>query len=120
MKPPATEWYREQSEHNRLVYELLHAAWPDEVHDWKVVALFYSGLHRVNYWLAGRTGRAPASHFERNRRVKDEVRQVFSAYRDLCLMSLRARYHDGLRTRDDHRSRALALLIQLEAALPFA
>ena len=86
------------------------------MHDWKVVALFYSGLHRVNYWLAMRTGRAPASHFERKRRVEGGVRQVFSAYRDLYLMSMRARYRDGLRTRDYHRARALALLIQLEAA----
>ena len=81
MKPPATEWCREQSEHNRRVYERLQAVWPDEVHDWNR-RLFYLGLHRINCWLAKRTGRAPASHFERNRRVEDEAHHVFSAYRD--------------------------------------
>ena len=48
MTPPV-EWYREQSDYNRRFYEWLHAARPDDANDWKVAALFYSGLHRVNY-----------------------------------------------------------------------
>ena len=31
--PPTTEWYREQCEYNRRIYERLQATWPDDVHD---------------------------------------------------------------------------------------
>ena len=50
--PPTTEWYREQSEHNRRVYERLVADY-DGMSDRKINALFYSALHRVNYRFAG-------------------------------------------------------------------
>ena len=113
-------WYREQSEYNRGIYELLQAARPDGAHDWKVTALFYSGLHRVNYRLVRLTGRAPDNHFGRNRQVRRELPAVFRIYRDLFTMSIRARYRDGRRTKDYYRSRALALLNQLEQELPFA
>ena len=49
MTAPTLEWYREQSEHNRAFYELVQATWPDKFHNWKVNALFYSALHRINY-----------------------------------------------------------------------
>ena len=52
MTGPPLEWYREQSEYNRRFYEWLHKVRPRDAHDWKVVALFYSALHRVNYWFA--------------------------------------------------------------------
>ena len=120
MTAPTLEWYREQSEHNRGIYELLQAACPDGAHDWKVTALFYSALHRINYWLLMQTGRAPGSHFKRNQRVESTLPQVFGDYNDLYIMSLQARYHDGLRTEDLHRRRALTLLNRLERALPFA
>ena len=120
MTEPTMEWYREQSEYNRRFYERLQAAWPDDLHDWKVAALFYSALHRVNCHFVRLTGRAPGNHFERNQRVEKEMPEVFKTYRNLYLMSLQARYRDGLRTRDYHRGRALALLTQLERALPFA
>ena len=42
-----------------------------------------------------------------------------SNYMDLYMMSMRARYRDGLRTKDSYRRRALALLTLLEKALPF-
>ena len=58
MTGPPLEWYREQSEHNRRFYEWLQPVRPDDVHDWKIVALFYSELHRVNYRSARETGRA--------------------------------------------------------------
>ena len=120
MTAPTLEWYREQSEHNRRLYEILQAAWPDDFHDWKVIALFYSALHRINYWLVKQTGRAPKNHFRRNQQVKHELPTVFRNYRDLFTMSIRARYRDGRRTRDYYHSRALTLLKQLEQELPFA
>ena len=40
-----------QSEYNRHVYEWRQESRPD-LADWKVVVLFYSALHRVNYWFA--------------------------------------------------------------------
>ena len=46
---PTLEWYREQSKHNKEFYEWLHRVRPSDAHDWKVNALFYSALHRVNY-----------------------------------------------------------------------
>ena len=66
MTVPTKEWYREQSKYNRRFYEWLQAVRPDDVHDWKIAALFYSVLHRVNYRFAKETGRAPKNHFERN------------------------------------------------------
>ena len=39
---------------------------------------------------------------------------------DLYMMSMRARYLEGFRTKDYYRGRALALLNRLERKLPFA
>ena len=120
MTYPTLGWYKEQSEHNRHIYEILQSAWPDGAHDWKVTALFYSVLHRANYWLVRETGRAPRRHIERNLRVEGELPQVFGIYNDLYAMSMRARYREGFRTTDYYRGRALALPDQLERRLPFA
>ena len=67
MTAPTLEWYREQCEYNRRFYEWFHKVRQGDAHDWKVSALLYSELHRVNYWFAKETGRAPENHFERNR-----------------------------------------------------
>lgn len=64
-----TEWFRQQSEYNKQTYERLLASHAD-LDDWKVTMLFYSALHRINYWLDKRTGRVPRSHVERNQRVR--------------------------------------------------
>ena len=79
---PAPERHMRQCEHNRRSYERLYTHRPDLI-DRKVTALFYSALHRVNYWLIARAGQAPKSHFIRNRRVENELPQVFNVYRDL-------------------------------------
>ena len=113
------EWYRKQSGHNRRHYEWLHRTRPRDVPDWKVSALFYSALHRVSYHLVVLTGAHPKNHAERNRRVEAELPHVFDAYRDLYMMSIQARYHDGFRTKDRTRRRALELLEFLEKLLPF-
>lgn len=112
------EWHREQSEYNRWVYERLVADY-DDMADWKVVALFYSALHRVCYWFIKQTGRAPESHAERNRRVRHELPQVFGDYRNLYRESIRARYLDGFRVTDDRQKAAYALLCRIEKRLPF-
>ena len=117
--PPTTEWYREQSEHNRRIYERLQAAWPDDAHDWKIVALFYSELHRVNYHFARETGRAPGSHIARNRRVENELPQVFDDYNDLYMMSMQARYREGHKLEDDRRRSAVETADRIEDELPF-
>ena len=118
MNPPA-EWYRRQSEYNKRFYEWLHASRPDDANDWKVAALFYSGLHRVNYRFAKQEGRAPKSHVERNRRTRRELPQVSDDYRSLYLMSMSARYRDGFETDGDRRSSAYMLLRRIESAIPF-
>ena len=87
--------------------------------DWKVVALFYSGMHRVNYWFAKRTGRVPTSHISRNRRVERDLPEAFDDYRDLYMESRRARYRDGFRVSDDRRKAAYARLCRIEEKLPF-
>ena len=119
MMLPTLEWYREQSEHNRRFYELVQATWPDKCHDWKVNPLFYSGLHRINYWLVRETGLAPESHFERKRRVRGELPQVFEDYRDLYKLSMQARYREGHILGDDRRQSAYELLCSIEEMLPF-
>ena len=119
MTAPTLEWYREQSEHSRGFYELVQATWPDKFHDWKVNPLFYSGLHRVNYWFAKHTGRAPESHFERNRRVERELPQAFDDYKSLYVMSMQARYREGFRVTDERRHSAYVVLCRIEAVLPF-
>ena len=120
MTAPTLEWYREQSEHNRAFYEMVQATWPDRFHDWKINPLFYSGLHRINYWFVKETGWAPENHFERNQQIRNRMPQVRSDYMDLYMMSMRARYLEGFRTKDYYRGRALALLNRLERKLPFA
>ena len=115
---PTLEWYRAQSEYNEQFYEWLHAARPKDAHDWKVTALFYSALHRVNYRFAKDTGRAPKSHAERNGRVRREMPRVRGDYMDLYAASIRARY-DGFRVTDDRRKSAHVLLRRIKGNLPF-
>ena len=119
MMPPTLEWYREESEQNRRFYELLQATWPDKFHNWKVNALFYSALHRINYWLVRQTGRAPRNHAERNRRVEGELPQVLGDYNDLYELSMQARYRKGHMLEDDRRQSAYELLCSIEEMLPF-
>ncbi len=112
------EWYRQQSEYNRSVYEWMDESRPN-LTDWKVVVLFYSALHRVNYWFVTQTGKVPENHAERNRRVRRELPQIFGRYRNLYMMSRRARYCEGFRTVDFHRGHAVDLLDILEKEIPF-
>ena len=87
--------------------------------DWKAAVLFYSTLHRVNYWFATQTEKVPENHAERNRRVGYELPAIFDDYRDLYVMSRRARYCKGFRTDDFYRGHAVGLLDRLEKAIPF-
>lgn len=119
MMAPTLEWYREQSKYNKQFYEWLHRVRPSDAHDWKVNVLFYSALHRVNYWFAKNTGRAPRNHTERNLRVRRELPQVFKDYRDLYMMSREARYRDGHRLGDNRRKSAVESVGRIEDELPF-
>ena len=119
MTAPTLEWYKEQSERCRWFYDWLQAVRPGDAHDWKVVALFYSILHRINYWLVRQTGRDPRNHAERNRRVENELPQVFDDYRNLYMMSMQARYYEGFDVTDDRRKSAYEILCRIEKALPF-
>ena len=112
------ERHREQSEHNRCFYEYLDANLSGYV-DWKVNALFYSALHRINYWFAVQTGQAPESHSARNRRVRHELPHLFKDYRDLFMMSMEARYRDGHKMDDSRRQVAVELLERIEIEIPF-
>ena len=116
--PPTLEWYREQSEYNRRVYERLVADY-DDLADWKVNALFYSALHRVNYRFAKETGRAPGSHIDRNSRVRHEMSHIFYDYKELYTASSRARYCDGFRVTDDRQKAAYVVLCRIEKKIPF-
>ena len=112
------ERHREQSEHSRYFYECLHANLSGYA-DWKVIALFYSALRRLNYWFAVRTGQAPESHGARNRRVRRELPHLFKDYRDLFMMSMEARYCDGHKMDDSRRQVAVELLERIENEIPF-
>ena len=112
------EWYRRQSEYNRSVYEWMDESRPN-LADWKVTVLFYSALHRVNYWFVTQTEKVPENHVERNRRVERELPAIFDDYRDLYTMSRRARYCEGFRTDTFNRGHAVDLLDRLEKELPF-
>ena len=89
------------------------------MHDWKIVALFYSALHRIDYRFARETGRASRNHFERNRLVEGDLPQVFEYYRDLYMMGMEARYRDGHRLGDNRRRSAVEAVDRIEDALPF-
>ena len=82
-------------------------------------ALFYSALHRINYWLVRQTGRSPGNHAERNRRVEYELPQVLGDYNDLYELSMQARYRKGHMLEDDRRQSAYELLCSIEERLPF-
>ena len=105
--------------YNEKFYERLQEAWPRYAHDWKVNSIFYSALHRINYWFAKETGRAPESHAERNRRVRLELPQVRGDYLNLYTASIRARYCDGFRVTDDRRRSSHILLCRIKKSLPF-
>ena len=113
------ERFRPQSEYNKLVYERLQVAYPDLV-DRKVTVLFYSALHRVNYWFDAQTGSVPKSRVERRHRVRDDISHVLDTYDDLCLTSRGARYCEGFRIRDGVRGHAARLLERPERGIPFA
>lgn len=113
-----TEWFRQQSEYNRRVYERLDAN-HDDLADWKVTVIFYSALHRINYWLAVRTGQSPKNHFERKEMVEQELPQVRKDYKSLYLMSMRARYCEGFRVSDSQRKHAAEVLDRIEKEMPF-
>ena len=117
--PPTLEWYKKQSDYNRRFYEWLHKVRPRDMHDWKVNALLYSGLHRAKYQLVKQTRRAPETHAERNRRVRHELPRVFDDYRDLYMASIRARYCDGFRVTDDRRESANERLCRIEKKVLF-
>ena len=119
MTAPTLEWYREQCEYNRRFYEWLHKVRPGDAHDWKVNALFYSELHRVNYWFVKGTGRAPKNHFERNRRVASELPRARKDYSDLYMMSMHARYCEGYKLKDGRRKSAAEAADRLDDELPF-
>lgn len=87
--------------------------------DWKVTVLYYSALHRVNYWFAAQAGRAPSNRFERNRRVEDELSRVLGHCKFLYLMSRRARYCEGFRIKGDARRHSVEVLGLLEKEIPF-
>ena len=114
-----TEWFRKQSEYNRRVYELLNTD-HDGLEDWKVTVVFYSALHRVNYWFDTRTGRVPKNHTERNQRVERELPMAFGYYKTLYLLSMRARYCEGFRLGDARRKIAVEMLDKIEKEIPFS
>ena len=112
------EWFRQQSEHSKRAYEMLHADHRGMA-DRKVTVQFHSGPHRINHWFGTKTGSVPCSHVEMKRRAKGELRRAFDDYDDLCLMSRRARYCEGFRAEDDSRRHAAGLLDRLEGNIPF-
>ena len=119
MTPPTLEWHREESEDSRRFYELVQATWPDKYHGWKVNALFYSALHRINHWLVRQMGRAPGNHAERNRRVKGELPLVLDDYNGLYELSMQARYRKGHMLKDHRHKSAYERLYGIEEMLPF-
>ena len=112
------EWYRQQSEYNRSVYEWMDESRPN-LTDWKVAVLFYSALHRANHWFAAQSEKGPENRAGRNRRVRRELPQIFGRYRNLYTMSRRERYCKGFRTVNSHRGHAVDLLDILEKEIPF-
>lgn len=119
MTGPPLEWYREQSEHNRRFYECLHRVRPRDAHDWKVIALFYSVLHKINYRFARETGRAPGGPHREEQAGERELPQVSKDYRKLYLMSMRARYRNGHRLVDSRRRLAVEKVDRIDGLLPF-
>ena len=111
-------WYRRQSEHNKHFYVCIARDYKD-LADWKTTVVFYSALHRVNYWLDVLTGQAPESHFERNRMVRRELPAVYDDYHALYRMSMEARYCEGFRLEDARSEHAAKLLDRIEKELPF-
>ena len=92
---------------------------PGDACDRKIAVLFYSVLHRINYWLVKETGRAPGSRLERNSRVEEEMQSVFKDYNDPCPTSMRTRYRDGHRPGGGRRRAAVEAADRIEAKIPF-
>ena len=64
-------------------------------------------------------GRAPGRHFERNLRVRRELPHVFGDYRDLYMMSMRARCRDGHSLVGSRRRLAVEKAGRIDEMLPF-
>ena len=77
------------------------------------------GAARGQLLVCPQTEKIPESYAERNRRVRRELPQIFGRYRNLYMMSRRARYCEGFRTVDFHRGHAVDFLDRLEKELPF-
>ena len=82
--------------------------------------MFYSALHRVNYWFDARTGRAPKNHAEGSRLVEGGPPMAFSYYKTLYLPSTRARYCEGFGLGDARRRLAVKMLDKIEKEIPFS
>ena len=110
---------QEQGGYNKRFHERFHKVGSRDAHDWKISALFYSELHRINYRFTKETGRAPENHFERNRRVARELPRARKDHGDLYMMSMQARYSEGHKLEDDRRMSAAEAADRLDDELPF-
>lgn len=70
-------------------------------HDWKVVLLFYSTLHRVQEYAALRGDELPRSHDKRWDYINKNLPEVIEAYHALYCMSITARYDPSVEITGD-------------------
>lgn len=90
--PAAHEHLARARENEALADELSREAQPAGV-DWAIALLFYSSLHYIDAFLAGKH-KHPRSHEERNYEVENNgtLADIYAPYRKLEDMSRAARY----------------------------
>jgi len=83
-----------QSSHNKQTSDFLNTVTP-KYHDWEIITLFYSALHKVDKYFIANGIQKPENHAERKALVKQHLREIYGSYHKLSSFSHRARYTVG-------------------------
>ncbi|MCV0366307.1 MAG: hypothetical protein K5798_03450 [Nitrosopumilus sp.] len=83
-----------QSTHNRETSDFLHTVSPLH-HDWEIITLFYSALHKVDKYFIDNGITKPRNHGERKNLVRQHLSIIYPSYHKLSTFSHRARYTVG-------------------------
>ena len=105
-----------QSVHDKETSDFLHTANPT-YHDWEIITLFYSALHKVDKYFIDNGISKPDKHKERNNLVKIHLKAIYSSYHKLSSLSHRARYTVGANIPHNELKHAQNLFDQINTVL---
>jgi len=84
-------WHQNKSIHNFQTFQYLNQKNPTYL-DWEIIVIFYSSCKLVDAFLISNHNTKPSDHFQRGRLIRSHIRQIWSSYRNLLILSKTARY----------------------------